>query len=40
MQGENWPIIDGEGDEEIFVVLADNVTIKGLQDPKMWVPVI
>jgi nitrous oxidase accessory protein len=31
LQGENWPIIDGEGDEEIFVVLADNVTIKGLQ---------
>lgn len=31
LRGEDWPIIDGGGDEEIFVVVANNVTITGLQ---------
>ncbi|MCB0661119.1 MAG: nitrous oxide reductase family maturation protein NosD [Saprospiraceae bacterium] len=31
LQGENWPILDGNEDEEILVIVADNVTIRGLQ---------
>ena len=29
--GENWPIVDGESNNEIFTVEADNVGIRGIQ---------
>ncbi len=29
--GQDWPVIDGEGNSEILTVVADSVTIEGLQ---------
>ena len=31
MLGQNWPVIDGMGENEILIVFADKVKLKGLQ---------
>lgn len=30
VQGEGWPVIDGEGAREVLVIAADDVTVRGL----------
>ena len=30
IEGEGWPVLDGEGEREILVIQADDVTVRGL----------
>ncbi|MEK6611458.1 MAG: nitrous oxide reductase family maturation protein NosD [Gemmatimonadota bacterium] len=30
VQGEGWPVLDGQGEREVLVIAADDVTVRGL----------
>lgn len=30
LEGEGWPVLDGQGEREVLVIAADDVTVRGI----------